>query len=65
MLIDQEDRFLPMAERELFLYRVERDRFPAVGAALVKLRAMLGIDLLVPEVLLIELGLATVVTVFI
>ena len=34
MLIDQEDGFLPMAERELFLYRVERDRLPAVGAAL-------------------------------
>ena len=61
VLIDQEDGLLPVAERELLLYRIKRDRLPAVGAALIKLRAVLGIDLLVSEVLLIEFGLAHIV----
>ena len=60
MLIDQEHGFLPMTERELLLHRVERDRLPAVGAALVKLRTVLGIDLLILEILLVELCFADV-----
>ena len=60
MLIDQKDRFLTVAKGKFLIYRVERHRFQVVSTAFIKLRAMIGVDLLVFEVQLIGLGLTDV-----
>ena len=60
VFIDQEDRFLAVSKREFFIHRVEGDRFPGVGAALVKLSALLRIDLLIFVVYFVKLGLSDV-----
>ena len=49
-----------MAKGKFLIYRVERHRFQVVSTAFIKLRAMIGVDLLVFEVQLIGLGLTDV-----